>query len=97
MWHIPSNEPLTQQQFVQQVGEAVGKPLKTQAAGKFMLSIIGLFNSTLREMPEMLYEWEEPFVMDDGKFRRVFGTSPTPLRQAIQETVDWFRAQTRVT
>ena len=97
VWHIPSNEPLTQQQFVQQVGEAVGKPLKTQAAGKFMLSIIGLFNSTLREMPEMLYEWEEPFVMDDGKFRRVFGTSPTPLRQAIQETVDWFRAQTRVT
>ena len=38
-------------------------------------------------------EWEEPFVMDDSKFRRAFGTSPTPMRQAIQETADWFRGR----
>jgi len=31
-------------------------------------------------------------VMDDSKFRRTFGTEPTPLRQAIRETVAWFRA-----
>jgi len=93
VWHIPSNAPLTQHQFVQMVGEVVGKPQKTQAAGKLMLSLIGLFNPTMREMPEMIYEWEEPFVMDDSKFRRAFGTSPTPMRQAIQETVDWFRAR----
>jgi len=58
------------------------------------LTLLGLFNPTLREMPEMLYEWQQPFVMDDSKFRRTFGTEPTPMRQAIRESIDWFRSHT---
>ncbi len=92
IWHIPSNPPVTQAEFVQMIGEEIGQPVQRRVAGKVILRTLGLFNATLREMPEMLYEWEKPFVMDDSKFRRTFGTEPTPLRQAIRETVAWFRA-----
>jgi nucleoside-diphosphate-sugar epimerase len=93
IWHIPSNAPMTQQAFVNLVAEVVGHPVKTRVAGSMMLSLLGMFNPTLREMPEMLYEWQKPFVMDDSKIRKAFGVQPTPMRQAVQETVGWFRAQ----
>lgn len=94
IWHIPSNAPITQLQFAQMISEEIGKPIKTRTAGRFLLTLLGLFNPTLREMPEMLYEWQQPFIMDDSKFRRTFGTEPTPMRQAIRESVAWFRHHT---
>ena len=96
IWHIPSNAPLTQAQFAQMIGEELGQPVKTRTAGRLLLTLLGLFNPTLREMPEMLYEWQQPFIMDDSKFRRTFGTEPTPMRQAIRESIAWFRSQAPV-
>lgn len=91
IWHIPSNAPVTQTEFVQMISEELGQPVKSRTAGKVLLTLLGFFNPMLREMPEMLYEWEKPFVMDDSKFRRVFGGEPTPMRQAIRESIAWFR------
>lgn len=93
IWHVPSNAPMTQQAFINLVAEVVEKPVKTRIAGSMMLNLVGMFNPTVREMPEMLYEWQKPFVMDDSKIRNAFGLQPTPMRQAIGETVAWFRAQ----
>lgn len=92
IWHIPSNAPITQAEFARLIGDAIGKPVKLRTSGAFVLRLLGLFNPLLREMPEMLYEWQKPFVMDDSKFRKAFGTQPTPMVTAIEETVAWFRA-----
>jgi hypothetical protein len=53
--------------------------------------VMGLFNPPLRETIEMLYEFEEPFVVDHSAFEQAFGMSATPLRRAIGETVSWYR------
>ena len=90
-WHLPSPETLTTRQFVEMIFEEVGKPARVQAAPKILLRAIGLFNPTLRETIEMLYEFEEPFVVDDSDFIRTFGDQATPLREAIQRTVRWYR------
>lgn len=92
IWHIPSNAPITQAQLAQMISEEIGQPVKTRTAGRLLLTLLGLFNPVLREMPEMLYEWQQPFVMDDSKFRRTFGGEPTPMRQAIRESIAWFRS-----
>ena len=52
---------------------------------------MGLFNPPLRETIEMLYEFEEPFVVDHSAFEQAFGMRATPLRQAIGKTVRWHR------
>ena len=41
----------------------------------------------------MLYEFEEPFVVDDSRFKQEFGEYATPLREAIGNTVRWYRAE----
>jgi nucleoside-diphosphate-sugar epimerase len=84
-------ETLTTRQFVEMIFEEVGKPARIQAAPKIVLRAMGLFNPGMREMIEMLYEFEEPFVVDDSSFERAFGEQATPLREAIQRTVRWYR------
>src|SRR5215211_1373671 len=90
-WHLPSPETLTTREFVELIFEDVGKPARIQAAPKILLRAIGLFNPGIREMIEMLYEFEEPFVVDHSKFEQAFGEQATPLKEAIQRTVRWYR------
>ena len=92
-WHLPSPETLTTRQFVEMIFEEVGKPARIQAASKILLRAMGLFDPGMREMIEMLYEFEEPFVVDHSKFQQAFGEQATPLREAIGETVRWYRTK----
>ena len=92
-WHLPSPETVTTRQFVEMIFEEVGKPARMQAAPKILLRAMGLFNPGLREIVEMLYEFEEPFVVDDSRFEREFGKQATALREAIQRTVRWYREE----
>jgi nucleoside-diphosphate-sugar epimerase len=93
VWHLPSPETVTTRRFVEMIFEEVGKPARVQAAPKILLRAIGLFNPPLRETIEMLYEFEEPFVVDASRFEREFGEQATPLREAIQRTVRWYREE----
>lgn len=92
-WHVPNDMPrITQGELIEMIAEEAGEPVKIQAAGKFMLSLLGLFIPELKESVEMLYEFEQPFVVDSSKFERAFGMQVTPMRQAVRETVEWYRA-----
>jgi nucleoside-diphosphate-sugar epimerase len=92
-WHLPSPETLTTRRFVERIFEEVGKPARIQAAPKFLLQAMGLFNPGIRETIEMLYEFEEPFVVDHSKFEEAFGEQATPLRESIQRSVRWYREE----
>lgn len=92
-WHLPSPETVTTRRFVETIFEEVGKPTRIQAAPKILLRAMGLFNPALRETIEMLYEFEEPFVVDHSKFEQAFGEHATPLEEAIGETVRWYRSK----
>ena len=91
VWHIPSAATLTTRQFLQMVGEAIGKPVRVQTAPKFLLRLLSFFNADLREVSEMIYQFEEPFIVDGSKFTQTFGHQATPLPLAMQTTVAWWR------
>ena len=57
------------------------------------MPLLSVFIPPLREMPEMRYQWEEPFVIDDSHFRRRFpGVEPEDADRAAKATVTWARA-----
>jgi hypothetical protein len=58
-----------------------------------MVKAVGLFAPPVREMVEMLYEFEAPFVVDDSAFTQTFGARATPLATAIRATVEWYRSR----
>ncbi len=90
-WHLPNAPAITTRQFIEQVYVAAGTEPGIQAMSRFLVKMVGLLNGTVRELYEMLYEFEEPFVVDSTKFERAFGDHATPLSEAIPATVEWFR------
>jgi hypothetical protein len=53
------------------------------------MKLSGIFVPLFREVDEMLYQWEEPFIVDDRRFRERFGAQPTDLLEAARTTVEW--------
>lgn len=91
VWHIPNAPTTTTRQLVNLVEKEIGQSIKVRAAKRFMVGLLGLFNPILKEMKEMMYEWEQPYVVNHGKFERAFGMDFTPHEVAIEETVAWYR------
>jgi nucleoside-diphosphate-sugar epimerase len=90
IWHVPNAEALTTRQFLQMIFEEAKKTPKIQAAPGFLVKAMGLFNPMMRELKEMLYEYENPYIVDDGKFKKAFGGQVTSHRDAIRLTLDWY-------
>ena len=89
IWFTPSPEPVTQVELVKIMEETLGQKVKYMAAGKMTMSFLGLFIPAMRESVEMLYEWDKPFIMDSSKAEKAFGWKGTPLKEAMQATVEW--------
>ncbi|MGE5376288.1 MAG: NAD-dependent epimerase/dehydratase family protein [Bacteroidota bacterium] len=91
-WHVPNDQPsLSQAELVGLIAEEARVKPRMSTMGKLMLSIGGLFIPEAKESIEMLYEFEKPFVVDSSKFEKAFGVKATPIRDAIRETVAWYR------
>jgi nucleoside-diphosphate-sugar epimerase len=93
VWFAPTNAPITQAEFMKLVEAELGRPVKTMVGGPLMMRFLGLFNKEMAETVEMMFEWTNPYVIDSSKATRAFGLQPTPLPQAIRETVQWCREQ----
>ena len=93
VWHVPNAPTITTRQMVDAFAQALGQPIKVRPAGKITISILGLFNPVIKEVREMMYEWDHPYIVDHRKFESAFGASTTSHADAAEETVAWFRQQ----
>jgi nucleoside-diphosphate-sugar epimerase len=93
VWHLPGPETVTTRALLDLVAGEVGHPVAVRSVTKLVLRALGTFNPTMRELVEMTYEFDEPFVLDTTKFESTFGASGTPLTAAVTETVGWYQAQ----
>ena len=91
IWHVPSAPPVTQRDLITQVFQAAKQPAKIRAINGLMMRLAGIFIPGAREVIEMMYEFEKPFVVDSSKFTRAFGMNATPLSEGIPATLSWFR------
>jgi nucleoside-diphosphate-sugar epimerase len=90
VWHAPNAPTGTQRQFLHEAFELAGKPAKVAVMGRFMLMLGGLFIPAAREVIETLYQFTDPFVVDDSKYTRRFGHHATAYRDGLRATLDWY-------
>ena len=91
-WILPCAPAGSTRQLVAGFEAAAGIPAAVQRMPRPMVKILGLFMPILREVDEMLYQWDEPYVADDRAFRARFGVLPTPPAEAARQTVAWARS-----
>jgi nucleoside-diphosphate-sugar epimerase len=91
VWHLPGPETVTTRELLGLLAGDVGHPVGVRNLPKLAVRALGAFNPLLRELVEMSYQFDEPFVLDTTKYQLTFETSPTPLAAAVTTTIDWYR------
>lgn len=94
VWHAPTGPAVTQRQLTEAFARAAGRPApKVRVLPGWLLRGAGLVSGDARELAEMLYQFERPFVMDSTLSEAALGIKPTPLDTAAAATVEWWRQQ----
>jgi nucleoside-diphosphate-sugar epimerase len=89
-WHVPNAPTQTRREVLEVAARMVDQPLRLQSMNALMLRGLGLFVPILREVGEMIYQFDKPYIVDSSQFVAQFGDIHTPLEVALEQTIAWF-------
>jgi len=89
IWHLPTAPAESTRALVTRLGNALGLEARTTRLSPVVLGIAGVFSPFMREVKEMVYEWEVPFVVDDRRFTSTFGQHATPTSEQVARVAAW--------
>ncbi len=95
-WHVPTAPPQTAEQLVHRICRIAGVgPVKVRSIPNFVMSSLGLVAPAIRELKEMRYQFEHPFVIDSSAFTKEFGWNHNPLENTLEAIVLHYQARER--
>jgi len=87
-WHVPSHDPVTPRQLVADLCRAADvDQVEVKPLPAAMIRLAGLFSPLLRELPEVAYQHDRPFVMDSSAAQARFDLKPTPWETILRDTL----------
>lgn len=95
IWHAPHPAPLTGRRFVElavtarsdRAGTCRSRRRDVAAVPRGLVRALGLVSPLAREAASLLYQFEQPFVVDGRATTAAFGISPTPYVESVAATV----------
>ncbi len=92
-WHVPNAPAVSQREAVQALAAAAGTSVKVGTVPKAMVKALGWVVPAMRGLTETWYQFDGPWVADSTLTEQTFGLRATPLAEAAQATVAWWREQ----
>ncbi len=93
VWHLPTaSNPLTGKEFITLAAEALGAEPNCTVLSKWMLRLAGLFNKTIAESYEMLYQSEFNYLFDSSKFEKAYNFRPVSYPEGIATTAKEYKS-----
>ena len=84
VWHLPTQkEALTAEEWGKLIGASIGKKVKVRGTPRWLVGILGLFMPIMRELKEMMYQYEQDYVFDSSKFESHFMLKATPYEVGL--------------
>jgi nucleoside-diphosphate-sugar epimerase len=88
VWHLPTAaNPLTGKEWIETIAKELGVRPKTQVASKFLVWVLGVFVPIMKEMVEMLYQYDRDYDFNSRKFEKRFNFQPIPYVDGIKEVI----------
>jgi nucleoside-diphosphate-sugar epimerase len=88
-WMLPCGPAGALRELVARLSSTLGQQLKVAQLPRWALKGLAVFMPIMRELDEMLYQWDEPFVVDDRRFRERFHVTSAAADEAAAETTAW--------
>ena len=94
VWHLPTCSPaITGKEFINLIAKDLGVEPNYFVLKKWMLILAGLFDKTVFESFEMIYQNEYDYQFDSTKFDNYFNFKPTSYEAGIHETIEFFKVK----
>ena len=88
IWHLPTAaNPMTGQELTDAIAKKMGKEGKTMILTKFIAGLMGIFVPVMKELKEMMYQYDRDYVFNSKKFEDRFNFTPTSYEDGITEVV----------
>lgn len=88
VWHLPTDpNTLSAKELITLFAEAMQVPDKIFILPMWLLKLLGIFMPLMREMPEMMYQYDRDYFFDSSKFDRHFSFRTTTYLEGVQQIV----------
>lgn len=88
VWHLPTaKNPMNGKEMIEAIAKEMGVKPKYRTMSMSMVKLLSLFIPVMREMPEMMYQYDRNYVFNSDKFTNNFAMQATPFLEGIKEIV----------
>ncbi|MFS0722394.1 NAD-dependent epimerase/dehydratase family protein [Paenibacillus sp. 1P07SE] len=88
-WNIPGKGVISGKEIIRIAREVTGNQKRVIPLTKSTIRFMGLFNSFMKEVVEVMYLTKEGFILSGEKYENRIGPIPaTPYRQGLEETLN---------
>lgn len=85
VWHLPTkSEPWTANEWLKAIASYFEVEPKTQMLTPGLATILGLFMPVIKEIKEMMYQYDRDYNFDSTKFEKRFGFQPTSYEEGLE-------------
>lgn len=88
VWHLPTDKnSLTGRELATLFMKEMKITSKVLVFPMWTIKLLGLFMPFMREMPEMMYQYDREYFFDSSKFEKRFNFKPTTYPEGARQTV----------
>ncbi|MEU8582041.1 NAD-dependent epimerase/dehydratase family protein [Streptomyces abikoensis] len=97
-WHVPTEPALSVRDMVGRLADRAGTgPVAVRGLSPAVLGVASVFSPLIRELKEIRYQFDRPFVIDASAYEAAFAVRATPVAEQVRVTVDWWRERLATT
>jgi nucleoside-diphosphate-sugar epimerase len=88
VWHLPTAAvPISGNEMIDLFKKEMQSTKGVSILPMWMLKLLGIFIPILREMPEMMYQYDRDYYFDSSKFEKRFDFKPTTYQEGVKSIV----------
>ena len=89
IWHLPTDKnTITGREFIELFSKEMKVPNKLVVMPMWMVRLAGIFVPVLKEMREMMYQYDRDYFFDSSKFDKRFNFKTTTYQEGVRNTVE---------
>jgi nucleoside-diphosphate-sugar epimerase len=85
VWHLPTDStPITGKQWIELFAKHMNVKPSYMVVPKWLTAIMGLFVPMLKELKEMIYQYDRDYFFNSSKFQKKFNYKSVTPEEAVQ-------------
>ncbi|MCB0748724.1 MAG: NAD-dependent epimerase/dehydratase family protein [Ignavibacteriae bacterium] len=89
VWHLPTDKnTLTVKEMIELFANEMNVENKVSVLPMWLLRILGLFIPIMKEMPEMMYQYDRDYFFDSSNFDKRFNFKTTSYKEGVKLTIE---------